>query len=210
MKAVKLSGSVRQGVGKTQASSYRDQGQVPGVIYGGAEQVHIVVKENDLNKFVFTPNVYQFELDIDGKTYKAVLKDIQQHPVTDRVIHYDFQEIVEGKEVKIKIPVRLEGSAIGVRNGGKLMAPNRSLMIQGVPDKFPDEIKVDISQLKIGQSIKVGDLDQSEINILANDNVLIAAVKMARGAVAADEEEEEEGEEGAAEGGDAPAEAAAE
>ena len=195
MKAVKLSGSVRTSVGKTHAASVRETGMVPGVIYGGEKQVAIQIKENDLNKVIFTPNVYQYKVNIDGTEYRAILKDIQQHPVTDRVIHVDFQEIVEGKDVKLKIPVRLRGNSIGVKNGGGLRAPNRNILTQGMPDNFPDEIVVDIEALKIGQSIKVGDINEPKIKILADDNVVLAAVKMARGAV--DEEEEAEGEEGA-------------
>ncbi|MFT5148845.1 MAG: large subunit ribosomal protein L25, partial [Flavobacteriales bacterium] len=159
MKAVKLSGSLRTSVGKTHAASVRATGMVPGVIYGGEKQVSIQIKENDINKIVFTPKVNQFKINVDGTEYGAILKDIQQHPVTDRVIHFDFQEIVEGKDMKMKIPVRLKGNSIGVKNGGGLRAPNRTIMIQGMPDNFPDEIVVDIEALKIGQSIKVGDIN---------------------------------------------------
>jgi len=204
MKAVKLSGSVRTSVGKTSASNTRATGMVPGVIYGGEKQIPIQIKENDMNKIWFTPKISQFKLDIDGKEYGAILQDVQQHPVTDRIIHFDFLELT-GKEVKMRIPVKLKGSAIGVRNGGKLSAPNRSILIQGFPDDFPEEIVVDIEKLKIGETIKVGDISEPGIKILANDDSTLAAVKMSRGAVLDEEEEGEEGAEGAEGGEAAPA-----
>jgi len=207
MKAVKLSGSVRKSVGKTGASSVRATGMVPGVIYGGEKQISVQIKENDMNKIFFTPKISQFKLDIDGTEYSAILQEVQQHPVTDRIIHFDFLELT-GKPVKMRIPVKLKGNSIGVRNGGKLSAPNRTIMIQGIPDDFPEEIVVDIENLKIGETIKVGDINEPGIKILAKDESTLASVKMSRGAILGEEEEEEEeGAEGTE--GEAPAEGAA-
>jgi len=199
MKKVSLSGSPRESVGKKDTKALRNAGSVPCVIYGGEKQLHFSVNSVDLNKIVFTPEVFQVELDLDGNKVMAILKDCQFHPVSDKVIHADFIELDDKKEVKINLPVRLLGNALGVRNGGRLQTVYRTLTLKGLPSAFPEAIEIDITELKIGKNIRVSEVSIPGLTILEPAHAVICGVKTARGAL--DEEEEgEEGEEGAAEG----------
>lgn len=196
MKEVSLSGSLRENVGKKDAKAVRNAGNVPCVVYGGNEQVHFSVDHVQMEKLIYTPNVYIIKLDIDGKAIKTVIQDIQFHPVTDRIWHVDFIQLEDNKPVKVEIPVRLTGRAIGVMNGGKLSQVFRRLRVYALPGNLPDAIEVDISKLRIGQSIRVKDLITDELNILNAPNAVVCSIKMARGAVDEGEEDEEEGAEG--------------
>jgi large subunit ribosomal protein L25 len=206
MKTVSLSGSPRVSVGKKDAAQLRRDGNVPCVLYGGENQTHFQVNEIAMAKLVNTPDVFQFELEIDGTTVKAIVQDIQFHPLTDRVVHVDFLQLFDDKMLKIAMPVRLTGSAIGVRNGGRLMQNFRRLKLIGLPGEIPEAIEIDIAKLRIGHSIRVSELSFGGIKFLDPASAVVVGVKTARNVVE-DEEEEEEGEEGAeGEGGDAPAE----
>ena len=140
MKTAQLSGSLRANVGKKDAKALRNEGLVPCVLYGQGEQTHFAVKRVPLEKLVFSPNVYQIELDIDGKKAKAIIRELQQHPTKDTVQHIDFLELNDTKEVRVKLPVRLTGSSRGVRAGGKLMQVFRHMQCQGLPSALPEEI----------------------------------------------------------------------
>ena len=211
MKKVSLSGSPRENVGKKDAKDLRRQGQIPCVLYGGKDQVFFHVNEIDLKKLVYTPEVFQFELSLgNGEPVSAIIQDLQFHPVTDRVVHVDFLELIPGKETKIDIPITFYGNSIGVRNGGRFLVTYRTIAAKGKPEDFPDAIEVDIESLKIGDKIRVGQIDRPGLTLLANPNDVVAAVKMARAAIVDEVEEGEgvEGEEGAegapaAEGGEA-------
>lgn len=210
MKSVSLSGSPRENVGKKDAAAVRAQGAVPCVIYGGEKQIHFSLNELELSKRIFTAEVYLFTLNIEGEgELKGIVRDIQFHPVTDKILHVDFLQVLPGKEVTMELPVTLKGNPIGVRNGGRAAFPNRKLAVKGVPLDFPDEIVVETENIRIGMKVRVGDLEIPGLNILAPEDMVIFAVKTARGAV---EDEEEEGEEGAegAEGAEAAVEAPAE
>lgn len=124
MKTASLSGSPRGGVGKKDATVLRDKGQVPGVMYGGSEQVHFHVSEVQLNKLVITPETYLLQFEIDGKTHDCVFQDVQFHPVTDRIVHIDLLQVATDKPIRVKLPVRTEGTSIGVQNGG---SPSRGI-----------------------------------------------------------------------------------
>ena len=181
----------------------RNQGKVPCVLYGGEKQVYFSASENDLNKLVNTPNVYIVEIENGKDTYKAILQDIQFHPVTDRILHVDFLQIFDDKEVTISIPVNFIGTPIGVRNGGNLKVIRRAIKTRALPANLPDAIDINIEDMKIGKVLYIGDIRSDKYTFLAADRAVIVAVKMARGAVEDEEEDEEEGE--TAEGGDAPA-----
>ena len=181
----------------------RNQGKVPCVLYGGEKQVYFSATENDLNKLVNTPNVYIVEIENGKDTYKAILQDIQFHPVTDRILHVDFLQIFDDKEVTISIPVNFIGTPIGVRNGGNLKVIRRAIKTRALPANLPDAIDINIEDMKIGKVLYIGDIRSDKYTFLAADRAVIVAVKMARGAVEDEEEDEEEGE--TAEGGDAPA-----
>lgn len=213
MKTVALSGNKRAERGSSNASSLRKEEKVPCVIYGGKDNIHFTVNEIQFSKLVNTPEVFFINLDIDGTTIKAIIQEVQYHPVTDRPIHIDFLEVFEDKAVTVKLPVKLKGNSRGVINGGKLRMVTRKLQVSGLPSAFPEYIELDITDLRIGQSIKVGEITSDGLEFLDASNAVVVAVKRSRVAVVdEDEEEEGEGEEGAegGEGAEAPAEAAAE
>ncbi|MCB9223774.1 MAG: 50S ribosomal protein L25/general stress protein Ctc [Crocinitomicaceae bacterium] len=203
MKEVSLSGSLRENVGKKDATAVRNAGRVPCVVYGTGVQTHFSVRDVDMDKLVYTPEVYIVNIDIDGKKVKTIIQDVQHHPVTDKVHHVDFIELQDNKKVKVEIPIRLTGRSMGVMNGGKLSQVFRKLRVYAVPGALPDIIEVDITNLRIGQSIRVRDIAaKTGLDILNAPSAVICSVKMARGAVANEEEE------GGAEEEAAPAEAA--
>lgn len=189
MQKVSLSGSARQNVGKKDAADLRKAGRIPCVIYGTGEQISFSVVENDLKKIVWNPNVFQIELDIDGKKKSAIMKDIQFHPVTDNVNHVDFLELIPGKAVKMKLPVRLTGSSEGVKKGGKLYQNFRKLNVLAQPDKMPDSIEVNIDHLNIGDMIRIKELNFDGVKFLEVPDAVLAAVKTSRNVAAAATEE---------------------
>ena len=206
MKSLAISVIEREKVGKSNTRSLRNQGNVPCVLYGGEKQVCFYAHENDFRNLVNTPDVYVVELDISGKKTRAIMKDIQFHPVTDRILHIDFLEVFEDKEITISIPVILNGLSIGVRNGGNLMFRRRKIITRGLIDKMPDAIELDIEHLKIGQFIYIKDLDQDGCEFLAPDNAVVVGVKTARAAIEEEVEEDEELEGETTEGGESKSE----
>jgi large subunit ribosomal protein L25 len=194
MKTAHLSGSLRANVGKKDAAALRNAGLVPCVLYGQGEQTHFAVKRTAIDKIVFSPDVFQVALDIEGKKAVGIIRELQQHPTKDTIQHVDFYELNESKEVRVKLPVRITGSSRGVMAGGKLMIVFRHLQCVGLPSALPDEITLDITKLRIGDAIRVGSVEIPGVKFLDPTNAVVVAVKMARGAVkgadAADEEEE--------------------
>tara|TARA_B100000579_G_scaffold162658_1_gene132118 strand:- start:131 stop:802 length:672 start_codon:yes stop_codon:yes gene_type:complete len=200
MKSLAISVKERENVGKSSSKALRNQGKVPCVLYGGEKQVCFYAHENDLRKLVFTSDVFLVELDIEGQSTKCVMQDIQFHPVTDKILHIDFLEVFDDKEVTVEIPVILNGMAIGVRNGGNLLFRRNKIITRAIPADLPDAIEVDISELRIGQFIYIKDLRSEKYSFLAPDNAVVVGVKTARAAIEEEVEEEEgeaEGEEGA-------------
>ena len=202
MKKAQLSGSLRANVGKKDAAALRVDNRVPCVLYGQGEQTHFSVKRVELDKIIFSPDVYQVELDIEGKKSLGIVREVQQHPVKDTLHHVDFYELNESKKVRVDLPVRTEGAAMGVLNGGKLNLAFRTLSCYGLPGDLPDAITLDISPIRIGQSIRVSEVSIAGVTILDPANAVVLGVKISRGAVDEDEEEEVEGaaEDGTAEG----------
>ena len=209
MKTLAISVKQRENVGKTSTRALRNQGKVPCVLYGGEKQVTFHAHENDFRKLVYTPDVFIVELDIDGSKVKAIMQDIQFHPVTDKILHIDFLEISDDKAITVSIPVILNGLAIGVRDGGNLMFRRRKIITKGLSANLPNAIEINIEDVKIGQFIYIKDLNIEGCEFLAPPSSVVVGVKMSRGAVDTDEEEAEEGEEGESAEGDAPAEAPA-
>ena len=192
-------------MGKVSTKALRNAGKVPCVLYGGEKPMHFSADELAFKNLVYTPNAYTAVIELEGgESFKAVLQDIQFHPVTDKILHIDFYQLFEDKPVTMNIPVRLEGNSPGVRNGGRLLFRKRKLSIKALPDLLPDEITIDISKLRIGGTIAVETLLNNDFTILHPESTAVVQVKASRNAV--DDEEEEEEEEGtAAEGGEAPA-----
>ena len=204
MKTASLSGSLRESVGKKDADALRASNRVPGVLYGGAEQCHFSLSEVELNKVVFNPDVFKLELDLNGKKVDCIIQDIQFHPVTDRVTHVDLLEVLPGKPVKVELPLRTTGQAIGVMNGGRLELNYRRVPVRGLVDQLPECLTVDITPLKIGDNARVRDLEIEGLDILLSESALLVACKRTRAAMSA--ESALEGEEGA-EGGEGGEEA---
>ena len=194
METFALAANVRE-TNKIANRALRNQGKVPCVLYGGEKQVYFSASENDLNKLVNTPDVYLLNIDIDGENFQAILQDIQFHPLTDRIIHIDFLQVFEDKEVTVNIPINFIGTPIGVRNGGNLLIRKRAIRTRAIAANLPDAININIEELKIGQFLYIGDVRDDKYTFLAGDKSVIVGVKTARGAIE-DEETEEEAEDG--------------
>jgi large subunit ribosomal protein L25 len=197
MKSIEIKGELRTSTGKKDSKKLRKEEKVPCVLYGGEKNIHFAVLEKDLKKLVFTPNVYLVDLNIDGKNHKAIVQDIQFHPVTDRVIHIDFYEIFEDKKVTIAIPVELQGLAEGVKAGGKLQVLNRKLKVRALYKDLPDTLQINVENVGLGKNIKVGEVNFDNLEMLNSANTVIATVKLTRAAkgamvAAASEEKAEE------------------
>ena len=206
MKTFALNAEVRE-TSKSANKALRNQGKVPCVLYGGDKQVCFSATENDLNKLVNTPDVFLVNFELEGESYQAIVQDLQFHPVSDKIIHIDFLQVFDNKEVTVNIPVKFTGTPIGVRNGGNLIVRRRHIKTRAVPANLPDAIEIDIENVRIGKFIYIGEIRNDNYTFLAPDSAVIVGVKTARGAMDEEEgEEEEEGAEGeAAPAGDAPA-----
>ncbi|MBQ0786661.1 MAG: 50S ribosomal protein L25/general stress protein Ctc [Oceanihabitans sp.] len=198
MKSITINGSQRESVGKKATKALRNAGQVPCVLYGGDKPVHFSAQELAFSKLVYTPNAHTVVIELtDGTTLNAVLQDIQFHPVTDRILHVDFYQLFDDKEIALNIPVELIGNAKGVKNGGVLRKNNRKLRVKALPANLPDIIEIDITNLKIGDKVSVADLNQEKYTLLHSENTVVCQIKTSRTAVV-DDEDEEEGAEGEA------------
>ena len=166
----------------------RNNGQVPCVLYGVEEPVHFVVSVEGLRNLVYTPHIYIVDLNIDGKTVKAILKDLQFHPVKDSILHVDFMQINEANPITIEVPVQLEGLAEGVKAGGKLALQMRKLKVRACYNTIPEKLVVNVSALGLGKTIKVNELSFEGLELLNAKDAVVCAVKLtraARGAAAA-------------------------
>jgi len=207
MKSITIKGSKRESVGKVATKALRNAGKVPCVLYGGDQALHFSADELSFSKLVYTPNVYTASIELEnGDKFKAILKEIQFHPVSDKILHVDFYQLSEDKEVTMDIPIRLLGSSPGVLVGGNLRNPFRTLRVRAIPANLPDFINTDISELNIGDKTLVSDLATGEFKILHPDNTVVVQVRVSRLAVEAEGEDDEDETEGAeGEGGDAAA-----
>ena len=183
MKIVPLSGSPRANVGKVDATLLRNTGKVPCVLYGGKTQTHFSAEERDFKHIIYTPEVCFIEIDINGKKTKAILQEAQYHKISDKLIHADFLEILEGKPVTMNVPVKLHGQSEGVKAGGKLNFKQRMLKVRGMADKLPGQIDLNIDTLQIGKTIAVGDVKIEGVEVLNPKNISIVGVAMSRNVV---------------------------
>ncbi|TXE08147.1 50S ribosomal protein L25/general stress protein Ctc [Gelidibacter salicanalis] len=212
MKSITINGSQRESVGKKVTKALRNAGQVPCVLYGGDKPVHFSAPELAFSKLVYTPNAHTVVIAIEnGASYNAIMQDIQLHPVTDRILHIDFYQLFEDKEIAMEIPVHIIGTSKGVLNGGVLRRNQRKLRVKALPANLPDFIEADITPLKIGSKLYITSLENPDYKFLHPDNTVVCQVRRSRASVAEfegdDEEELEEGAEGtAAEATETPAE----
>lgn len=213
MNKIAFEAQARTDMGKKATTALRKEGMIPCVLYGGTENVHFAATLKQVKDIVFTDKFIIAEITVNGKTHEAILKDSDFHPITDSILHLDFQELVKGKKVKVQIPVVLTGTAPGVKAGGKLELSLRKLIVKTTPEKLVSEISVDISHLTLGKSVKVRDLktDLEIMNSLGNPiaQVIIpramrsAASKGVDTSTALEDDDETAAEEGAE--GEAPA-----
>ena len=180
MKSVSMSGSLRVSVGKKDAKAQRKQGLVPCVMYGGEKQLQFVVPEIQFKDVIFTPDVKYVELELDSNKYITIIQDTQWHPITDKLLHVDFLEVDEKREITIGIPVQIIGTSPGVLRGGKLVKKYRKLKVKGLLNNLPEKIEIDISPLDINDTIKVSDIQLSNITIMENPGAIIASVASTR------------------------------
>ncbi len=188
MKTFDLKGTVRTDLGKKATKAERVSENVPCVLYGGAANVHFTTTVSDLRKLVYSPEVFVVDLDVDGAKCKAIMKALQFHPVTDKVLHIDFLELNATKPVVVEIPVKLEGLAEGVKAGGKLALEMRKLKVKGLYTQIPECIVIDVAALGLGKSIQVAAVAVENLEILNAKNAVVCQVKLtraARGAAAA-------------------------
>jgi len=180
METVELKGVLRKEVGKKFSRKLREQEKVPCVIYGGENVKHFSVPEKEVKSIIYTQEAYLLKINLDGGAYNAILQDIQFHPVTDRIIHMDFIEISEDKPVTVTLPVKLTGDSSGIKEGGRLRLKRRGLRVKGYPKDLPDYLEIDITNLKIGQSIKIGELSYENLEILDPPRPMVVAIVSSR------------------------------
>ena len=183
MKTITLTGSKRTSVGKKEANALRRDGKVPCILYGGKDILHFEAIEKDFRHLVYTPDVHIVKLDVGGKQTDAILKDIQFHPVTDRIQHVDFLEVLSDKPVVMNIPVRFNGTAVGVKEGGQMLKKLPKIRLKGLISKIPATIEINVEPLKIGDYIRIKDIKYDGITFLHEPVVTIVAVKTTRAVV---------------------------
>ena len=180
MKSVSMSGSSRKNVGKKDAKEQRNQGNVPCVLYGGEKQHALLIEEKAFKNLLYTPEVKYVELDIDGHQHKAIVQDAQFHPVTEKLLHVDFLEVVDGKPITIDIPLKITGNSPGVMRGGRLSKRVRKLKVKGLLEHIPENITVDISNMDILDTIEIGEVKLDNISIIDNPAKVIVTVLSSR------------------------------
>lgn len=188
MKTFALSGELRSDFGKKATKAVRSTDLIPAVIYGGSEVITFSVTESDVKNLIYTPEVYVVELTVGGKTMKAILKDLQFHPVSDKVLHIDFLEVFEDKAITFDVPVKLEGLAEGVKQGGKLALEMRKLRVKALYTNIPECVTINVAELGLGKTIQVGQLSFDNLELVSSKMAVVCAVKLtraARGAMAA-------------------------
>ena len=188
MKSITIKGSQRESVGKSATKALRNAGKVPCVLYGGDKPVHFSAEEKAFKNLVYTPNVYTAKIELDNQAYDAILQDIQFHPVTDKILHVDFYQLFEDKEITMNIPVKLVGTSPGVLNGGSLRFTNRKLRVKALPANLPDFINADISNLRIGNKLYITELSNDDYTFMHPDNTVVVQVRTSRNAVEDEEE----------------------
>ncbi|AYA37257.1 50S ribosomal protein L25/general stress protein Ctc [Hymenobacter oligotrophus] len=181
MKSLEIVGFKRANLGKKEAKRLRNESYVPCVMYGGETQVHFYVPAILFRELLYTPEVHIVDLNIEGDLYRAIVQDSQFHPVNEMLLHVDFLQLQDGKEVKMDVPVKFVGTSPGVQQGGKLVAKLRKLKVKATAENLPDFVEVNISDLGLGKSIKVSKVETTNYQILTNPLAPIATVTIPRG-----------------------------
>ena len=188
MKSITIKGSERESVGKVATKALRNAGAVPCVLYGGNQPVHFSADERAFKSLVYTPNAHTVVIELEGKSFNAILQDIQVHPVTDKILHIDFFQLFDDKEITMEVPVRVVGVSPGVLLGGVLRLNTRRLKVKALPKNLPDFIDADISPLEMGNKLYVTKLVSDNYKLLHPDNTVVAQVRISRAAMKAAQE----------------------
>jgi large subunit ribosomal protein L25 len=188
MKSITIKGSERESVGKKATKALRDAGMVPCVIYGGSQPVHFTADERAFKNLVYTPNAYTVVVDLDGKNSNVILQDIQFHPVSDKILHIDFFQLNDEKEIMMEVPVKITGTSPGVLLGGELRLNQRRLKVKALPKDLPDYVEANISGLQMGNKLYVTKLPTPNFKLMHPDNTVVCQVKISRAAMKAAQE----------------------
>ena len=180
MKTIELKGTIRKDTGKKYSRQLRMEDKVPCVMYGGKENIHFSMPELNFKDIVYTPNVYHLKFEIDGNNHDAVIREVQYHPVTDKIIHADFKEYHPDQPVIINLPVKITGESIGLKAGGKLRTRRRILKTRGLVKDFPESIEIDITDLDIGHTIRIEDLKIEGLEFLDSPGSMVISIVSAR------------------------------
>ncbi len=185
MKSIEIKGTKRITLSKQEVKSLRNEEKVPCVLYGGKDQLHFSADASEFKPLIYTPAVHTVSIDVDGSSYQAIVQDVQFHPINDRIMHVDFLAIADDKPVVMDIPVKLTGTSEGVRAGGRLVTKVRKLKVRALPKALPDFIEISISNLNIGDSFRVRDLQRKDITFLDSPNNVVVGVRVTRAVVEA-------------------------
>ncbi|WP_310560371.1 50S ribosomal protein L25/general stress protein Ctc [Flavobacterium sp.] len=188
MKSITIKGSERESVGKVATKALRNAGAVPCVIYGGNQPVHFSADERAFKTLVYTPNAHTVVIELGDKSFNAVLQDIQVHPVSDKILHIDFFQLFDDKEITMEVPVKVVGVSPGVLLGGDLRLNTRRLKVKALPKNLPDFIEANISELQMGNKLYVTKLVADKCKLLHPDNTVVAQVRISRAAMKAAQE----------------------
>jgi large subunit ribosomal protein L25 len=188
MKSITIKGQERESVGKKATKALRDAGMVPCVIYGGTQPVHFAAEEKAFKSLVYTPNAHTVVVDLAGKTNNVILQDIQFHPVSDKILHIDFFQLSDSKEITMEVPVKIVGTSPGVLLGGDLRLNLRRLKVKALPKNLPDFVEANISELQMGNKLYVTKLEAKNFKLMHPDNTVVCQVKISRAAMKAAQE----------------------
>jgi len=188
MKSITIKGSERESVGKVATKALRNAGAVPCVLYGGNQPVHFSADERAFKTLVYTPNAHTVVIELEGKSFNAILQDIQVHPVSDRILHIDFFQLFDDKEITMEVPVKVVGVSQGVLGGGVLRLNTRRLKVKALPKNLPDFVEADITPLEMGNKLYVTKLASDKYKLLHPDNTVVAQVRISRAAMKAAQE----------------------
>ena len=180
MKTITIEGQIRTEFGKTATRQLRSEEKVPAVIYGGAKEINFSAPASAFKNIVYTPEFILTEVNVDGSTYKCVLKDLQFDKVSDRLIHVDFLELVPGKKLIVNIPLKFTGTPVGVKEGGKLVVKIKSLKVKTLPENLAEHIEMDLSDLKLNENVRVQDVNAPDMEIMNSPRIPVASVTMTR------------------------------
>ena len=188
MKSISIKGSERESVGTKATKAVRDAGMVPCVIYGGSQPVHFQAEIKAFKSLVYTPNAHTVAIDLGGKKFDAILQDIQFHPVSDAILHIDFFQLSDDKEIVMEVPVNVVGTSPGVLLGGVLNLNQRRLKVKALPKNLPDFVEANISELQMGNKLYVTKLPTNNFKLMHPDNTVVCQVKISRAAMKAAQE----------------------